>query len=185
MSSMTKIAMAQSLKNWLEKKPLNKITISDITNDCGVNRMTFYYHFKDIYDLLEWAILYEGQKALNGNKTVQTWQQGMENIFLCVLKDKTFFINAYKALGRGVIENYLREPVYVLTYGVVNEEAKTMSVSEEDKQFIALFYQYALIGIVLDWVKNDMKTDYKLHLAKIETILNGATKEALSKFRVD
>ena len=54
MSDITKRAMAQSLKKFLRKKDLDKITINDITSDCGVNRQTFYYHFKDIYDLLEW-----------------------------------------------------------------------------------------------------------------------------------
>ena len=55
MSQITKRALATSLKNMLLKKPLNKITINDIANDCGINRMTFYYHFKDIYDLIEWT----------------------------------------------------------------------------------------------------------------------------------
>ena len=53
MSEVTKRALEQSLKNLLLKKPLNKITINDIAEDCGINRMTFYYHFKDIYDLVE------------------------------------------------------------------------------------------------------------------------------------
>ena len=57
MSNITKRAIEQSLKNLLMKKPLTKITISDITADCGMNRMTFYYHFKDIYDLVEWVCL--------------------------------------------------------------------------------------------------------------------------------
>ena len=50
MSQVTKRALEQSLKNLLLKKPLTKITVGDITEDCGINRMTFYYHFKDIYD---------------------------------------------------------------------------------------------------------------------------------------
>ena len=50
MSQITKRAIEQSLKNLLAKKPLTKITINDIAEDCGINRMTFYYHFKDIYD---------------------------------------------------------------------------------------------------------------------------------------
>ena len=50
MSQVTKRALEQSLKNLLLKKPLTKITVGDITDDCGINRMTFYYHFKDIYD---------------------------------------------------------------------------------------------------------------------------------------
>ena len=55
MSDLTKRALEQSLKNLLLQKPLSKITISDIADDCGINRMTFYYHFKDIYDLIEWS----------------------------------------------------------------------------------------------------------------------------------
>ena len=54
MSQITKRALEQSLKNLLLKKPLTKITINDIAEDCGINRITFYYHFKDIYDLVEW-----------------------------------------------------------------------------------------------------------------------------------
>lgn len=48
MSQITKYALENSLKNLLLQKPLDKITISDITDDCGISRMTFYYHFKDI-----------------------------------------------------------------------------------------------------------------------------------------
>ena len=59
MSQVTKRALEQSLKNLLLKKPLTKITINDIAEDCGINRMTFYYHFKDIYDLVEWSCLEE------------------------------------------------------------------------------------------------------------------------------
>ena len=57
MSQTTKRALEASLKKLLLRKPLNKITISDITEDCGVNRMTFYYHFKDIYDLVDWILM--------------------------------------------------------------------------------------------------------------------------------
>ena len=53
MSQTTKRALEASLKKLLLEKPLNKITINDITEDCGVNRMTFYYQFKDIYDLVD------------------------------------------------------------------------------------------------------------------------------------
>ena len=68
MSNVTKRALEQSLKNLLLKKPLTKITIGDITEDCGINRMTFYYHFKDIYDLVEWACLEDASRALDENR---------------------------------------------------------------------------------------------------------------------
>ena len=63
MSKVTKNAIAMSLKKILDKKVLTKVTINDITKDCGINRMTFYYHFKDIYDLIEWIFIEEAEKV--------------------------------------------------------------------------------------------------------------------------
>ena len=57
MQNITKTALEASLKKLLLKKPLDKITIRDLTEDCGISRMTFYYHFKDIYDLVEWTTI--------------------------------------------------------------------------------------------------------------------------------
>ena len=68
-SQLTKRALAASLKKLLAQKPLSKITIADITEDCGVSRMTFYYHFQDIYDLVEWACFEDASRALDGKKT--------------------------------------------------------------------------------------------------------------------
>ena len=67
MSQITKRALEQSLKNLLLQKPITKITINDIAEDCGINRMTFYYHFKDIYDLVEWSCEEDARKAIEGN----------------------------------------------------------------------------------------------------------------------
>ena len=76
MSQITKRALEASLKKLLTKKPLDKITITDITEDCGINRMTFYYHFKDIYDLVEWVCVEDATRILGENKTYDTWQEG-------------------------------------------------------------------------------------------------------------
>ena len=95
MSQVTKRALEQSLKNLLLKKPLTKITIGDIAEDCGINRMTFYYHFKDIYDLVEWSCLEDARKALEEKKTYDTWQQGFLQIFEAVRDNKPFIMNVY------------------------------------------------------------------------------------------
>ena len=100
MSNITKRALEASLKNLLLQKPLNKITVGDIANDCGINRMTFYYHFKDIYDLIEWSCVEDATKALEGKKTYDTWQEGFLNIFNAVLDNKPFIMNVYRSVSR-------------------------------------------------------------------------------------
>ena len=77
MSQVTKRALEASLKNLLLKKPLSKITINDITEDCGINRMTFYYHFKDIYDLVDWILRRGRQKGAGGQKNLRHLAAGI------------------------------------------------------------------------------------------------------------
>ena len=64
----TKQIIEDSLKKLMLQKPLDKITIRDLTEDCGISRMTFYYHFKDIYDLVEWSCIADATRALEGKK---------------------------------------------------------------------------------------------------------------------
>ena len=53
-SNITKNALAVSMKKLMEKKPFSKISVGDICEDCGMNRKSFYYHFRDKYDLVNW-----------------------------------------------------------------------------------------------------------------------------------
>ena len=106
-SMKTKQAMADSLKRYMEVKSLSKITISAICEDCGINRKTFYYHFKDIYDLVEWACVEDGKKALRDKKTYDTWQEGFAQIFEAVLENKPFIMNVYHSVRREKIESFL------------------------------------------------------------------------------
>ena len=100
MPNTTKAALEESLKRLLLKKPLDKITITDITTDCGISRMAFYYHFKDIYDLVEWSCVEDGTKALQGKKTSESWTEGLTQIFEAVLENKPFIMNVYRNVDR-------------------------------------------------------------------------------------
>lgn len=150
----------ESLKKLMLQKPLNKITINDLTTDCGISRMAFYYHFRDIYDLVEWACLEESTKALQGKKTYETWQEGLLQIFEAVYENKPFIINAYHAVSRERIENYLFQLTHDLIMGVVLEQSKETVLSDAQKNFIADFYKYSFVGIMLDWIRQGMKDDY-------------------------
>lgn len=185
MSQTTKRALEASLKKLLLKKPINKITISDITDDCGVNRMTFYYHFTDIYDLARWACLEDAAQAIANNKTYDTWQQGFLNIFNAVLENKPFIMNVYRALDRVQVESYLNTQTQGLLMGVIEEKAKGMVISEKDKLFIADFFKYAFNGIMLNWIADDMKEEPQYIVERISVLIHGDIAHALNSFRKD
>lgn len=184
MSQVTKRALEQSLKNLLLKKPLTKITVGDITDDCGINRMTFYYHFKDIYDLVEWSCLEEAKRALDEKKTYDTWQQGLLQIFKAVQENKPFILNVYRCVHREQVEKYLQPLVDQLLLNVINEEAAGITVRDEDKQFIAQVYSYMFIGLMLDWIKDDMREDPQQIVEKLSKLIKGSVSVALSRFKL-
>ena len=185
MSQTTKRALEASLKNLLLQKPLNKITINDIAEDCGISRMTFYYHFKDIYDLVEWACVEDAARALAGKKTYDTWQEGFLNIFQAVLDNKPFIMNVYRAVGRERVEQYLNPLVHSLVLGVVEEKSAGMTVSQADKDFIAYFYEYAFIGVLLAWINENMKDDPAVIVERTSKLIHGNIVRALEAFRSD
>uniref|UniRef100_UPI0040268502 TetR-like C-terminal domain-containing protein n=1 Tax=Candidatus Fimivicinus sp. TaxID=3056640 RepID=UPI0040268502 len=184
MSQVTKRALEQSLKNLLLKKPLTKITVGDITEDCGINRMTFYYHFKDIYDLVEWSCLEDAKRALEEKKTYDTWQQGFLQIFKAVQENKPFILNVYRCVHREQVEKYLQPLVDQLLLNVINEETAGITVRDEDKQFIAQVYSYMFIGLMLDWIKDDMREDPQQIVEKLSKLIKGSVSVALSRFKL-
>lgn len=183
MSQVTKRALEQSLKNLLLKKPLSKITISDLTEDCGMNRMTFYYHFKDIYDLVEWTCLTDAKRALDEKKTYDTWQQGFLQILEAVQANKPFIMNVYHCVHREQVEMYLRPLVEDLILNVVNEEAEGLNVRDEDKTFIVQAYSYIFIGIMLDWIKEDMKENPQEIVERLNKLIKGSIRASLTRFQ--
>lgn len=185
MSQTTKRALEESLKRMLLKKPLDKITISDIAEDCGINRMTFYYHFKDIYDLVEWSCVEDAAKALNGKKTYETWQQGFLQIFQAVLENRPFILNVYHSVSREQVETYLYTLTYDLLIGVIEEKAAGRNVSDSDKKFIADFYKFAFVGLMLDWIKNGMKEDPRTIIDRLSVLIHGDITRALDKYSRD
>ncbi len=184
MSQITKKALSASLKNLLHQKPLSKITISDIAEDCGVSRMTFYYYFSDIYDLVEWTCMEDASCAIAGNKTYGTWQQGFYNIFEAVLENRSFVANVYHSVSREHIEQYLYEVTYGLLADVVEEAAERLglTVRDEDKRFIADFYKYAFVGLLLAWIRDGMKEEPERIIARLSILIYGDVERALKKY---
>lgn len=182
MSNMTKYDLEASLKKLLLQKPLDKITINDLTSDCGISRMAFYYHFKDIYDLTEWACMEDAARALQGKKTYDSWQEGLLQIFEAVLENKPFIMNVYHSVSREQVENYLFRLTYDLLMGVVEEKSAGMEISEEEKNFIAEFYKYSFVGIMLDWIKHGMKDSYQELTEKMCITLKGNIANSIYNF---
>ena len=153
----TKQALANALKQLLQKKQITKITINDIAEACGISRMTFYYHFKDIYDLADWTLQEALHTAIADNRTHDNWQQGFLNLLDVLKAHQPLILNVYRAIAREQVERYMRREVEALLLPVVEEQAAGLQISEKGKHMVAIFYTYAFMGIVLEWIQRNMQ----------------------------
>ena len=153
----TKQALSNALKQLLQKKQITKITINDIAEACGISRMTFYYHFKDIYDLADWTLQETLHTAIADNRTHDNWQQGFLNLLDVLKAHQPLILNVYRAIDREQVERYMRREVEALLLPVVEEQAAGLQISEKGKHMVAIFYTYAFMGIVLEWIQRNMQ----------------------------
>ncbi|MFQ8833035.1 MAG: TetR family transcriptional regulator [Ruthenibacterium lactatiformans] len=95
-SNITKHAIAAALKELCREKSFDKISIADITSTCGLNRQTFYYHFEDKYELLNWIYYTEGFARLVDGITLENWDSHIAVLFETMRADKKFYENTVR-----------------------------------------------------------------------------------------
>ena len=91
-------------------------------------------------------------------------------------------MNAYRALSREQIENYLFMLTHNLLMGVVEEKSKGLDITEGEKSFIADFYKYGFVGVMLDWIGKGMKEDYTEITDRMSVTLDGSITNSIQNF---
>lgn len=181
MSQMTKNALANSLKKLLETKTLEKITVKELVEDCGVNRQTFYYHFRDVYDLLDWIFTTDG-RAIVPETRLDDWEERARSVFSYLEDNQQFIINAYHSIARDHLERYVGREMYKLIYARVQLASADLEVCESDMQFIANFYKFAFTGLIFEWIRCGMQEKSEKIVDKLAVLMGGEFHSTLEKF---
>lgn len=159
MTNLTKRAMADALKQLLQKHSLDHITIQDVTDAAQVSRKTFYYHFHDIYDLVEW-LLVEDCKILTQNHTDSgIWVRDVAIALNYATENRGWLVSIYQSMDRLQLEGILRKIVGPLMEASFEEALGDRPVQEEDRRFVLDIFTYGFTGLFLSWVGDGMRND--------------------------
>ena len=178
-SDATKVAMSNALKEQLKKKKLSKIAINDIASACNISRMTFYYHFQDIYDLTEWTLEEAAGRAIGENRTYDSWQYGFEDLLEELQGNQVLILNIYRSMDREMIERYLLKKAESLLMPVVEQESHGLPVNEENKRRVAIFYSYAFLGVLMEWIGKGMAAPPREVVKMVSAIVQGDFRNSL------
>lgn len=132
------------------KKPVNKISIKTLCEECGITRNTFYYYFHDIFDVFD-TILNEQISRLE-NASPEEYDTILFDVIGKVLQYKKVWINFYKAVGHDRLSTYVSTHLHKMFVDYLRVKAAEESFSELDLAIISTFFEEALVGVLIRWL---------------------------------
>ncbi len=151
--------LAESFKGLVEKKPIEKITIREITDLAGVIRPTFYNHFQDKYELLEWIIVTEIFEPMRPLIEKGDLTQAVEGALVTMQKEKGFYERAMRLTG----QNSFREIMTDHTADFILEKLSENSIREKiyyqwlTPRRVAYFFAGQIVYSVMEWMEDGMQ----------------------------
>jgi len=179
-SYITKKAIAHGFKELMKEKVFDKITIQDITRVCGLNRQTFYYHFQDKYELVDWIFYNEAITLISDDLTYKNWDQKVLVLLHHMKKESHFYVNTLKISMESGFQEYLFRVTKELFGSLILQIYEQIEM--EEIEFIASFYAFGISGTIIFWARNGMKETPEELVSELRFLSEGTQKFAASRY---
>lgn len=178
MSLTTKRALAASFEKLLTKRGLNKITVKDIVEDCGVNRQTFYYHFHDIYDLMEWVFRDTADTLLKDQEQCDSWEDGLDALLGFLRENRGLVTHAYHSVSHEALSESIKKILrpYILKTVRLQAEGMVPPASQENVDFVTDVLTLAIRGVIIEWISSRQAAEAEARLEKFRKAINGSIR---------
>ncbi len=172
-SYSTQLKLANSLKELMTTQSFDKLSVSDITNHCALHRQTFYYHFDDKYELLDWIVYKELIEPLVDGFTFDNMYERFMKLFTTMVDEKKFYLNALK-IDVDDMSRYISRLAYdqfMIVIDCIEKNTGVKSNHDENVMF-AEFLGYGFVGLVFGWAQRGMKDSPEVMTKRLERIIN-------------
>jgi len=146
-SILTKHALAAALKELMLETPFIKISVADICKKCHMNRKSFYYHFRDKYDLLHWIFDTDFEK-LTSASTDNNSIEDILQFFDILYTNRTFYSHALSVQGQNSLLEHIRE----LALPIFRVKLSDILPAEENNSFYYEFFLDSLFVAIIRWI---------------------------------
>ena len=156
---MTKQLFADKIQQLAKHKPIKDIQIKELCALCGVERTTFYYHFRDKYDLVAWIFKQNYVEEAQHAETIND-ERMIRSMFQRLSVQKEFFLNALRDPSQNNLREYMLAFYIEIEEKVLCEYYQTESLNEE-LVYEVRNYSFGCMGHTIDWLlgKNKLSVE--------------------------
>ena len=154
----TKKILGITLKELMAEKPFDKITVSELTKRCGLNRQTFYYHFETIIDLFQWVLSQEAGPLLEQFKqNPYQWKGAILQILYFMQENSAAVLCALRSIENQQIRGFFVEYFRQAFSGLFDFICRDLDVDQEFKDFMMTLHITGAAGLAIQWLESGMK----------------------------
>lgn len=158
-SETAKREICAALKTLMAQKPLNKITVAEIMQSCGMARQHFYYHFEDIYDAVRWMFDQEAVALLREHEGVMLWQEGLLQLFQYLQENRAVCLCALHSLSREHLKRFFQTDIHAIIQSTIQRIVieSNCQASDREVDLLTRFYVGALASLIEEWLLGDIQ----------------------------
>jgi len=160
----TRQALADAMRSLMVEKPFPKIRVEDICSRACTSRKSFYYYYKDKYDLVNWIFTQDFDEVLSGKEYENGWDF-FTVLFTCFYRNRPFYIPAFSVEGQNSFSDYFTEVLYPIALRYFRE----LFVMGDLNDFYAHFFTDSLKVSIVHWLTDypDMKPEEYIEHLKV------------------
>lgn len=180
-SSPAREAVKAAFLRLLEERPLREITVKDIVQSCGVNRNTFYYHFRDIPALLEELITDQADRIIAAQGPSLSLADCLETAAGFAQERRQAVLHINQSAHRDLFERSLMDVCRRVVEDYAAAAIGSVSIPPEDRAVIIRFYQCECFGQVMAWLNDGMRYDIGKQFRRLCQLGEGMTEQMLRR----
>lgn len=155
MANNTKTMIFQAYVYLVTTKQIEKITVKDVANQCGITRQTFYYHFQDLLDVIEWGFCHGMENTLHKCLEAKTIKEALHTLLENTYLHRPFGKRLLNSQKRTQICSMVLEAIQKWLFVMLKDRNINMNYSVDELDFALHFYAYAIAGCVYDIILDE------------------------------
>lgn len=149
---ITKKKIAKSFKELISNSSVNDVSVSKLMKNVGMRRQSFYNHFIDIYDLIEWIFNQELSEIIQDNITYYSWKEVIEVTIIYFSNSKLYYNKIFKYTEQNNFLSYFKKYTMNLLRDIVNSNT---SYENNNDEFLLILFTNAIVYTIYDWITLD------------------------------
>lgn len=167
-----KAVIADTFTEMLDKEDLDKITVTKLIGECHISRQTFYYHFKDIMDVLEWTFRRATEELVQRRLKAEDNIVALKEFAIFIRQNRTRLERLLYSRRWVEIENLLTEAAVAYLAEMVRNKVPEISLSFDELEIMLKFYACGMVGVLMQYMVKPHLDEEKL-VIQIEKIITG------------